>query len=196
MVDLPTQMIDILDTEAMVIKDPYSMKDKAVISKLAGSIGEDCLKVYPLITTTINGTVFSSDHTSYFGFTYLIHRDHNFLDISSTIKEFPLRQGDNVFFHFEDASNIKCEFGTSGFKVGKQRHAYAIINNLQLQQFATYLVTQIDVHNNRSGMKVSCDFAHNTPNYQYASLVDGQRLFKIMSERIAGAKMLLIKSIS
>lgn len=182
-------MGNILDTEAAIITDTLWQRDKAIINKLSGTVGEVFLKLFPVVydITGLKGT----NPALYFGFTFISDKTNNLLKVCSSIKEFPLNKGDEIIFHLKHGSRIEITLSNSPIRASREKHAFASLMDFSLAYLNSDLTKDVQFINTKTGKTLSASFNGNTPNDQYRTELEGQQLLQLMVHRITGAKSLL-----
>jgi len=184
-------MIDIENTEASIVPGIIG-KHCGKITKLAGMLGEDKLKLY-ITSEEYNKLPLVLIPYLSFGLSVDVSYNHFAADCNNLTT--PIKKGDSIIFCFEDKTMMKIVFPTGGLSSSGVRKNFAIISDLELSYLWSNKVEKVKVQNNKNGISLNFEFA-SQGNDQYENIEQGKRLLQIMAKRLVGAKSLLLTQIN
>lgn len=181
-----SEIENIYNTEASIITE--NSKEVGKITKLSGQFGQSEIHLYLALE---DWQKFPINLIPTLSIEFKVTKETNILIVCSTNKEItPLKKGDVFSIIFEDESFLEKKFLGGRIQSGKNVKNLMILSDLELISLTQNFVKRIETF---SGLKMPYEFT-KLENKQYPNPTDGKRLFKIMSERITGIKLLLRNS--
>lgn len=182
-------MTNIENTEATLIKD-YFGRNQCKITKLAGNIGDDTIKLYQKGHKEFEGNL---NLCPYVGLSFCADLRSFHIWVASTDKSFPLYKGDNVRFKFVDQTFMQLNFPVGGSQYGREKRNLTTLSGREILQMIEIPIEHVELSNYKTG-EISIYKFSKKHNNQYQGEVEGRTLLQIMIHRIAGLKGMLINS--
>ena len=177
---------NIFDTEASIVQELSNEVGK--ITRLAGQIGNGEIKFYLALN---DWKKFTIDFLPTLSIEIKIDKNSNFIVVNSSNKVISsLKKGDLFSIYFEDGSFIEKKFEVGRIQSGKNVINSIHLNDLELEKLSQNTLSHIETF---SGLKVPYEFTEKE-NKQYASSIEGKKLFQIICEKIVGLKSILSNS--
>ena len=167
----------------------------AKILRISNNTNEDFIKTYPFSTERRNfsmRTVVDNESKSAFiGISFICYRQVSFIQFSSTLKSFPLNQGDQITLFLENEDSLEFIFyfpkSNSGF-VSRNIHP---LRDVDLELLSRCSLDHWQLVNKEQDYSLIGGFAPNDDNKQYKSPKIGQKILQLMAENIIRAKKML-----
>ena len=177
-------MSNIYQTEASLTKD-VSGNTIGIITKLAGAVDNSIIKLY------LNNPDFRKFEINFIptlNIELRVYKSYNAFIFEAQKNISPLKKGETIVFYFEDGTYFEKKFTTGRIDNGKFVKNLCSISNIQFLQLIETKLSHIKI---RGGLEITYDFI-NIKNNQYSNVSEGRELFRIICERLAGIKRLII----
>jgi len=183
---------NILDTEASIIRTS-AMGLICKITKLSGMTGEPDLWFY---NTAHKLTRQPSPEAvmDRMGLQIFVNQyGNNVLLFNTWHPHAKIAAGDSVTAFFHGAQAWRGVFLTGGLRENNRKRSLIIVQNYELDVFATQYLNYIEILNHRTGRVMQYSFL-DYPNMQYKNAAEGEELLQVMAKRVMGAKQMLAQN--
>lgn len=164
----------IYNTDSAILKDLH-LKEYGAITKLAGGVGDEFVRVHPVVPERYARVGF------YLGIGFNVWYGLNVIKFKTDYPAFNFIKGDSIIIYFQNLDAIKIDLDG----------AMASLSDNQLDYLNEHLVSHIEYYSKSLHLTTTCRFS-DTYNCQYENAEDGAELLRVTAMRICGVKMILI----
>lgn len=182
------------DVRAAIVNESSTHIERlaARIIQLSGKVNDEFIKTFPFMSYPRNKTAFtmskddfySYNKVNYLGISFVSYEYANYIKFASSFKLFPLNEGDQIDFYFEDDTHMEFPFRSNKSSLGFLNTNMHLITDEDLNFIANNKLKYWKLYNTRHNVSLIGGFVHEEQNKQYKSEKVGQKIFRLMAENI------------